>query len=236
MMKCMHIHIGETEINLSADGKFRSVAEEAIREARRIIEEKIRSDPFFGMTYDPYEPLDDDPELIQRMCAASVTAGVGPMASVAGAVAANVTERLAEAGCKHAVVDNGGDISLMTDHETIIKIYTGNDSTDGTGFIIPSTDGKIMGICSSSGRIGHSVSLGNSDISTVFSGDPILSDACATTLGNMISYISDLQTAVETVCRIPGIRGCLAIMDGSVAFFGDLPEFILLSDLPKKLA
>jgi len=225
-----HICIGETEISLTTDLKFRDLAEKAIREARWIIEEKIRSDPFFGLTYDPYRPLEEDPELIRRMCSASTSAGVGPMASVAGAVAAYVTERLAEAGCRHAVVDNGGDISLMTNCETVIKIYSGNDSTDGVGLIIPSTGGKIVGICSSSGRIGHSISFGNSDISTVFSDDPVLSDACATALGNMISDSSDLQAAVETVCGIHGVRGCFAMIDGTVAFCGDLPEFIILRD------
>jgi ApbE superfamily uncharacterized protein (UPF0280 family) len=224
----MHIHIGETEIYLSADRKFRPAAENAVREARQIIEEKIASDPFFGVTYDPCKPLKGDTELICRMCSASVSAGVGPMASVAGAVAAHVAERLAEAGCRHAVVDNGGDISVMTDRGATVKIYSGNDSTDGMGFKIPDTDGKIIGVCSSSGRIGHSVSLGNSDISTVFSGDPVLSDACATALGNMISDVSDLQTAAETVCRIRGVRGCFAMIDGSTVFCGDLPEFVLL--------
>ena len=226
----MHICIKETEIFLTAEPRFRVVAEKAIREARWFIEEKIRLDPFFGLTYEPYIPLKEDPELIRRMCLASISAGVGPMASVAGAVAAYVTERLAEVGCRHAVVDNGGDISLMTDCETVIKIYSGNDATDGVGLIIPSTGGKIMGICSSSGRIGHSISFGNSDIATVLSDDPVLSDACATTLGNMISERSDLQMAVEAVCGIHGVRGCFAMIDGAVAFCGDLPEFVLLRD------
>jgi ApbE superfamily uncharacterized protein (UPF0280 family) len=227
----MHICIGETEISLTADLKFRAVAEKAIREARWFIEEKIRLDPFFGMTFDPYAVLEEDPELIRRMCLASISAGVGPMASVAGAVAAYVTEKLAEAGCKHAIVDNGGDISLMTDCETIIKIYSGNDSMDGVGLIIPSTGEKNMGICSSSGRIGHSISLGNSDISTVISDDPVLSDACATALGNMISDRSNLQLAVKTICGIHGVRGCFAMIDGAVALSGDLPEFVLLRDI-----
>jgi ApbE superfamily uncharacterized protein (UPF0280 family) len=152
------------------------------------------------------------------------------MASVAGAVAAYVTERLAEAGCRHAIVDNGGDISLMTECETVVKIYSGNDLTDGVGLIIPSTGRKIMGICSSSGRVGHSISFGNSDISTVFSDDPVLADACATALGNMISDRSDLQTAVEAVCKIHGVRGCFAMIDGSVAFCGDVPKFVLMRD------
>jgi ApbE superfamily uncharacterized protein (UPF0280 family) len=230
MKERMRICIKETEIALTADPKFRSVAERAIREARRIVEEKIRLDPFFGVTYDPYISSKDDPELIRRMCSASISAGVGPMASVAGAVAACVTEKLLDAGCRHAVVDNGGDISLMTECETVVKIYSGNDSTDGVGFIVPSTGGKIVGLCSSSGRIGHSISLGNSDISTVFSDDPVLSDACATALGNMILDRSDLQTAVEVVCGIHGVRGCLAMTDGIVAFCGDLPEFVLLRD------
>jgi ApbE superfamily uncharacterized protein (UPF0280 family) len=230
MRERMHICIKETEIYLTTELNFRPLAEKAIREARWFIEEKIRLDPFFGLTYDPYIPSEEDPELIRRMCSASISAGVGPMASVAGAVAAYATERLAEAGCRYVMIDNGGDISLMTDCETVVKIYSGNDSTDGVGLVIPSTGEKIVGICSSSGRVGHSISLGNSDISTVFSDDPVLSDACATALGNMVSTPSDLQTAVEAICRIHGVRGCFAMIDETVAFCGDLPEFILLRE------
>ncbi|MDR0524098.1 MAG: UPF0280 family protein [Candidatus Methanoplasma sp.] len=227
MTERMHIHIGETELALSAEPRFRQAAVSAVREARSIVREKIDADPFFGLTFHPCEPARGDRPLIRRMCAASVAAGVGPMAAVAGAVASHVAERLAEEGCSHAVIDNGGDVALMTSREAIVRIYSGDDSMDDAAFAVPATGGRIMGLCSSSGRVGRSVSLGNSDLSAVFSGDPVLADACATRLGNMISSPSDLKGAAEEVCGIGGVIGCLAMMDGSVAVCGDMPRLAM---------
>lgn len=227
MIENMHFCIKETEMNITVDDSFKDNIADYVREARSSIEDKIRSDPFFGITYDPYSPSDNDDTLIRHMCSASVSADVGPMASVAGAVALHVIERLKDQGCTHAVIDNGGDIALMCDHEIIIRVYSGNDITEDIGMIIPKTDG-ILGICSSSGKIGHSVSFGNSDVCTVISEDPILSDACATSLGNMISEESDLLASLEKICEVEGVRGCFAFINGAIASCGDLPEFILL--------
>ncbi len=227
MKKRMHLHIEESEISVSADELFFEKINDSVREARGIIKRKIREDPFFGITYDPYPPTPSDDLLIRRMCLASVSAGVGPMAAVAGAVATYVIEALIESGCKDAVIDNGGDIALISENGTVIKIYSGNDDTEGIGLRIPNTE-HILGICTSSGRIGHSISFGNADVATVISEDPILADACATALGNMISDESNLSSAVERICRIEGVKGCFAFMDGSVASCGDVPEFISL--------
>ena len=84
-----------------------------------------------------------------------------------------------------------------------------------------------MGICSSSGTVGPSLSFGKSDIATVISGDPVLSDACATRLGNEIAAQGDLAPAAESVCMIQGVAGCFAAIGDAVCTCGDVPDVIV---------
>ncbi len=216
-------------MDVVADENLRGAISEYVVEARAIIEDKISMDPFFAVTYDPYKPESRDHPLIRRMCEASVSAGVGPMASVAGAVADYTIGRLMENGCRYAVLDNGGDIAMVSDREVVVRVFSGNDSVDGIGMVVGPFDG-VLGICSSSGRIGHSVSFGDADVCTVVSGNPVLADACATALGNRISDGGDLSEALERTCEVAGVRGCFASINGLVASCGDLPEFVILED------
>ena len=219
-----HFEIQETAVTIISKKEYVKTAKDAIFEAREIIERKITEDPFFQTTYDPYLPCNNDDELIQRMCRASVLADVGPMATVAGAVAVYAIERMQEQGCKHAVIDNGGDIVLMTDRDIIIGLFTGDNELKDIALNITPTD-TVKGICSSSGKIGPSVSFGQSNIATVFSNDVILADAAATRLGNLVKD-HDLAEALEIIGNIPGIDGCLMCNDGKLAMFGDIPELV----------
>ena len=219
-----HFEIKETAVTIISQPDFVKIAKDAIFEAREIIEHKITEDPFFKTTYDPYHPRNDDHELIRRMCKASVLADVGPMATVAGAVAVFAVECMKEQGCKHAVIDNGGDIALLTDRNVTIGLYAGNNGLKDIALKIPKTE-RIKGVCSSSGKIGPSVSFGQSDISTIFSDDVILADAAATRLGNLIKD-HDIAEALEIIGSIDGIDGCLAFHDGKLAMFGNIPELV----------
>ncbi len=89
--------------------------------------------------------------------------------------------------------------------------------------------GGIFGICSSSGKWGHSVSMGNADIATVFSPDPALADACATALANRIKDESDLESAFDFLEDIPDVAGAAAAVDGKVAFWGNCPEVVRMN-------
>lgn len=209
--------IGETCLDLTADREFMGRAEALIYEARSLIWECTDRDPFFGTTYGPCAPKTYDHKLIRRMCKASQTASVGPMASVAGAVSSHVVEGLMDDGCTFAIADNGGDVALVSDGYAHIGI----GGLPGVALRIRS-DGLLVGVCSSSGRTGHSISFGSSDLCTVISSDPILADACATRLGNMVSKQDSLSEAVEAIGSLQGVIGCIAIIDDSVAICGDV--------------
>lgn len=214
----------ETILTVICDDGMSDVIRDAVLDARFILESKIASDPFFGITYDPYPEMSEDDQLIRDMCSASMASGVGPMAGVAGAVARFTAERLIESGSSVAVVENGGDIAFYSPDPMPIGLFADHLVFRNIAFSMRSD--KIVGICSSSRTVGPSVSFGNSSISTVFSDDVILADCCATALGNIVTDVDSLQESVERIGSIPGISGCMACCDDKVAFFGDIPQMI----------
>ena len=225
MIARTHFEVEETAVAIVCDGAYLPTVKDAVFEAREIVKTKISEDPFFGITYDPLPPSKDDHVLIQRMCQSSTLAGVGPMAGVAGAIAEHAVQKAVDAGCRHIIVENGGDIAMYTSDRSLIGVFSGDPKFDGLAFSVPPT-GRIAGICSSSGLIGHSVSFGNSRICTVFSDDTVLADACATSLGNLIvsGEPEELSEAVERIAGIKGVRGCSAVCNGMFAACGQVPE------------
>lgn len=205
------------------DGMERHIGD-GVFEARSIIESKIAEDPFFGITYDPYPESERDDPLIRSMCRASVLAGVGPMAGVAGAVALRTAERLIEAGSGIAIVENGGDIAFLSSEPSAVGLFADHPVLRDMAFMMQSD--HITGVCSSSRTVGPSVSFGSSSISTVFSDDVILADCCATALGNLVKDEDSLQESVRTMGSIEGVKGCLACCGDKVAVFGEIPELV----------
>ena len=214
----------ETIVSIVCEEPFVKVAEQAIFEARDIIERKVAEDPFFRITYEPYPASSDDDTLIQRMCNASEISGVGPFAGVAGAVAVHAVERMKEAGAREAIVENGGDVAFLSDRQVPVGLFADHPVLKDVAFMV-SSDG-ITGICSSSAKIGPSVSLGSSNVCTVFSDDVILADCCATALGNLVTDEDSLSEALEKVGSLQGVKGCMACIGGKVAFYGDVPEMV----------
>lgn len=213
--------IGETRIQATVEQGFTESLKNLILEARRQIESMIAADPFFQMTYAPYPMKDTYGPIISKMCEAAAKADVGPMAAVAGAIDGYVLDRLIENGCRHAVLDNDGDIAMISDSPVRIGLCASLDGIPDMGITLH-PDGEPLSICTSSGRIGHSVSLGNSDLASVIAYDPALADACATALGN--SAASDPIRESERICAIEGVVGCLLIADGDAVICGDFPE------------
>jgi len=223
MLTRQHFELKETAVTIIAESEYVQTAKDAIFDARSIIERKISDDPFFGTTFEPYRAEDDDDPLIQRMCEASVLTDVGPMAAVAGAVATYAAERMKDAGATYGVIENGGDIAIFSDDRSfLIGLYAGDPEMADLAFnMLP--EGKIKGVCSSSAKVGPSISFGDSDICTIVSDDVILADAAATLLGNLLKD-GRISEALETVMEIPGIDGCMAYCDGKIAMIGNLPE------------
>ncbi len=231
-----HFEIGETAVTIIAEREFIPAAEESIFHTREVVQAFIRRDPIFQVTLEPYPAPEDAPPLIKRMCEATGRAGVGPMASIAGAIAEKAVKDLQAAGARQAIVDNGGDIAMLLDREVNVGLYAG-EKVRGLGFACVPREG-VFGICTSSATIGPSISFGTSDAATVISANVTLADACATRLGNLLTSSDDevLNKALAEVCSIPGIEGALGVVGEKIALKGQLPRLVKMDVPPAKVA
>jgi ApbE superfamily uncharacterized protein (UPF0280 family) len=226
MVKRAHFECGESAVTVIADERHHPVIRHAVMEARACIQQQIDQDPFFAVTLEPSPPPGKE-EVVDRMCRASQLTGVGPMAAVAGAVAEQAVMAAMKDGADFVVVDNGGDIALHTDREVTIGLYGIDPALHSLGMLIPPIEG-ILGVCSSSARIGHSISFGTADICTVLAEDVTLADATATHLGNLIVDASThiMDSSLRAVMDIPGVKAALASAEGRIAMKGDMPRLL----------
>lgn len=158
------------------------------------------------------------------MLKAAAAAGVGPMAAVAGAIAEYVGKGLLAAGQDEIIVENGGDIFLQRRAECIAAIFAGQSPLNQkVGIKIP-PDRMPLGICTSSGSIGHSLSLGLADSVTVLASSVPLADAAATRIGNEVSGESQeiISRALEVARSIPGLLGVVIIHGEQMGAWGDI--------------
>ena len=222
-----HFEVRQTAVTMIAETRYLAAGKDAIFEARQVIERFIAADPLFRDTLEPYDEPSDAHPLIVRMCHAARAAGVGPMAAVAGAIAEFSVRAMQEQGSDHAVVDNGGDIALLLAEETNVGIYTLNPKFHGLGLRCKPS-GSVLGICTSSGVIGPSISFGRAEAATVISKNVALADACATKLGNLIEREDQdaIQRGLAAVTSIEGVEGALVIVGDSIGVKGDLPELV----------
>lgn len=228
------LEIQETALTIVSERRFVASAVEAAKSARLDIERQIRKDRFFLTTLEPYEQKLCASEVTRRMCEATGLAGVGPMASVAGAIAQVTLEAMVAQGCRQAWVDNGGDIALTLESPATVEVFARPGSEKAFAFELERTDG-IMGICSSSGRLGHSISFGDSDIALAIADDAITADAFATALGNRVTDKASLTSCFEVLRDSSRVKGGLAMIDDAVALYGTVPELVEVDHNPDRL-
>jgi hypothetical protein len=230
------IKIKETFASVICDEEYIPIAEAEIIRQRKFIEDYIIQHPDFRTTLEPFSVEDEAPDIIKSMSDSTSKVGVGPMASVAGAIAHYTLKAVLNAGATHAIIENGGDIAMFIKEPSIVGIFTGSSKINNIGFrFMPSN--KIIGICTSSGTIGHSLSFGKADAATVIGDDAIIADAVATALGNSI-MTNDSQQITESMEKllINGIQGMLTIIGDTIGVCGDLPEIIKVNNDIKKIS
>src|SRR5690554_5406441 len=162
-----HFEFRQTIATILADEPGHvEAAKSGMMAARQEVERQIATDPYFSATLEPYTP-EAPGRTVGRMARAAEEAGVGPMAAVAGAIAWAGVEAMVEAGASFGLVDNGGDIALVSDREVKIGVFAGASPLSGRiAFLLPPQEG-ILGICTSSATVGPSISFGIADAVTV---------------------------------------------------------------------
>jgi ApbE superfamily uncharacterized protein (UPF0280 family) len=220
------IRLKETFATVIAESRFMELAEQTIAATRAAIEAYISLQPGFRTALAPLAVEAEAPLVIRLMAEAATRANVGPMATVAGAIAQNTVEALVAAGAAHVIVDNGGDIVLFIDRPVTIGIFTGPATIRDIALrFLPRPE--IFSVCTSSGTVGHSLSYGRADAATVIAGNGYLADAAATALGNRIKKSSgeEIARAIQD-SLVDGIEGLLVIADKHLGVGGKLPEIV----------
>ena len=190
--------------------------------ARQELEAYIARDPFFCATFDPYNP-DSDDQIIMHMAAATRKAGVGPMAAVAGAIACAGVDAMVDAGAGFGVIDNGGDIALVSDRELRVGVHAGEAAVSNRiAFVVPPQE-TIFSICTSSASVGPSISFGVADAVTIFAPDPFLADAWATAVCN---EIRPNDYSILDRINPEEVSGVFAIVGDKTIRWGKIPPLV----------
>jgi len=216
-----NVTVKETDLYIRARSDLKSKAHELVVKYRRMLEEYIERHPSFITSLEPVAVASDAPPLVTEMAEAAQKAGVGPMATVAGAIAESVGSELL-AFSPEVIVENGGDIYLKSLSKRLIGIYAGKSPLTGrVGLEIEGKD-TPLGVCTSSGTVGHSLSYGQADAVIVLSPSTVLADAAATAIGNRIHQPKDIPGGIEFARSIKGLRGVVIIQGEQVGVWGEV--------------
>ena len=216
-----NVVVKETDLYIRASTNLGEKAYNLVLKYRNALESYIRQHPDFFTSLEPLPVSNDAPHIIIEMSAAAEKVGVGPMASVAGAIAEFVGNELS-AFSPEIIIENGGDIYLKSLEKRIVGIYAGELPLTGKiGLEINGQD-TPLGICTSSGTVGHSLSYGKADAVVVLSKSATLADAAATAIGNLIVQPGDIPNGLEFANGIDGLKGVIIIKGDKVGLWGDV--------------
>lgn len=218
-----YVKVMETDLHILAPRPVNDEALILVTEIRRQIEQYIVAHPQFAESLLPLAKDNSAGPLIQSMLTAGQRATVGPMAAVAGAVAEAVGIGLQDIGVTDLIVENGGDIFIAREQDCTVAIFAGESPLSGRVGIRLTADRMPLGVCCSSGTIGHSLSMGVADAAVVMATSTGLADAAATRLGNEVgTSAGGVNRALAVAKKIIGITGALVISGEQLGAWGDI--------------
>ena len=218
--------IKDTDLHILADQDVSKVALELALQYRLQIEKYIEQHPGFLHALSPLSPDILAPPIVKEMLAAGMTADVGPMAAVAGAIAEYVGKALMQKGCREVMVENGGDIYLNRTRDCTVAIFAGQSPLSlQVGIKLPVSTMPVA-VCTSSGTVGHSLSFGRADAVAVVASSTALADAAATRLGNEVGTLTSddagIKRALQVGQTIQGVLGVVVIVGERIGAVGNV--------------
>ena len=216
------VAVKESDLYVRATRNLHRKALKVLLKHRASLEEYIQQEPAFLTSLEPVAIGQDAPLIVRTMAEAAVKAGVGPMAAVAGAIAEHVGKELLPFS-REVIVENGGDIFLRTQKTRSIGVYAG-ESSPFTGRLALKIEPKEtpLGVCTSAGTVGHSLSFGQCDAAILLSASAALADAAATAVGNLIQSADDIPRGIDFAKGVEGIKGVIIIKDDRIGVWGDV--------------
>ncbi len=215
------VRVEETDLLVSTDTDIYDIALDSVIKYRFIINNYIQHHPDFLSAMGPYRPDLYAPEIIKDMILFSSRCGVGPMASVAGALAHFVGSALRRYS-KNVLIENGGDDYLYLHDDATVSIFAGNSPLSNKIYLKIRKIQMPIGVCTSSGTVGHSLSFGKADAVCVLSRSATLADAAATAIGNRVVDKKSIHPALEWGMGLEDVTGVIIIMGDRFGVLGDV--------------
>jgi uncharacterized protein len=215
------VKVKETDLYIRAESNLQRKAERLVLKYRQQLENYIGQYPEFQTSLKPLTVTKSAPLIIKSMLEAGQKANVGPMAAVAGAVAEFVGKELLEFS-PEVIIENGGDIFMKVNSRKVVGIYAGESPLTGKIGLEINPKETPLGICTSSGTVGHSLSFGAADAVVIVANSAVLADAAATAVCNMVKKSADINPAIEAGRNISGLKGIVIIMGGDIGVWGTI--------------
>jgi ApbE superfamily uncharacterized protein (UPF0280 family) len=220
-LKTFQVVVQETDLLVHAEKRLVAETRELVLEHRGYVEAYIKAYPGFMSTLDPWRRAGPTPNIISDMIKAGAKAGVGPMAAIAGAIAEIVGRGLLDF-TDQVIVENGGDVFIITNTPVTVGIFAGLSPLSMQVGLQLNCENKPTAVCTSSGTLGHSLSLGKADAVCVVADSCALADAAATSIGNLVQSEADIGTAIAAGQRIAQVAGIVIIAGEKIGAWGDL--------------
>jgi uncharacterized protein len=216
-----NVKIAESDLFISSDINLTQSALNSLIKHRNSIEIYIKNHPEFRTSLLPLPEDNLAPPIVRDMLKKSKICGVGPMASVAGAVAEFVGHDLLSQ-TDNIIIENGGDIFLKSKNNLRVSVYAGVSVLSYKVNLLIKPEKTPLGICTSSATVGPSLSFGKADAVCVISSSATLADAAASAIGNRVKSKKDIKTALNYGIKIPGVHGIVIICGNDMGAIGEV--------------
>jgi ApbE superfamily uncharacterized protein (UPF0280 family) len=216
-----NVIVKETDLYIRASSNLEPEALKLVTKYRDVLEGYIEQHPSFLTSLEPIAVEDGAPAIVSEMGKAARRARVGPMAAVAGAIAEFVGNELLHLS-PEIIIENGGDIYIRSLKKRLIGIFAGRSPLSGRIALEINPEETPLGICTSSGTVGHSLSLGKADAAVILSRSATLADAAATAVGNVVVQTADIPRGIELARGIDGVSGVIIIKDDKMGLWGEI--------------
>lgn len=217
-----NVVVKESDLYVRATRNLSRKTLKSLLKHRASLEEYIERHPDFVAALEPLAVGTDAPLIVKAMAEVAEKVGVGPMAAVAGAIAEYVGRELLPFS-REVIVENGGDIFLKTEKTRTIGVYAGKSSpfTGKIALRIEPAD-TPLGVCTSAGTVGHSLSFGKCDAAVIVSPSTSLADAAATAVGNLVKEADDIARGIDFARGVEGVRGAIVIKGDHIGIWGNI--------------
>ncbi|HOK80479.1 MAG TPA: UPF0280 family protein [bacterium] len=214
------VTIEESDLLILSEKDLSCEAKKELRKQRNLLKTYIKNFPEFYYSFEPVRVDQSAPEIVKKMSDAAFLCNVGPMATVAGAIADFVGRHLLRFA-HEVIIENGGDIFLMIEKERIVAIFAGTSPFSLKIGIRAKPKPYPFGIATSSGTVGHSTSFGKADSVTVLCPSATIADGLATFMCNQ-TLDDDFLGIKNSIKNFPFLEGILVIKHEKLFAWGDI--------------